>query len=428
VRIFGYDLNVKRAENVVVKQPEVANIRRTITWEQQIQRIRQDIGKWRNAVKSAESIHLPNRFQLYQTYKDVVLDAHLSGALEQRTLNAIGSGWQVVDKATGERNEEKTKLLESEWFTKFLRYALDSKFWGHSLVDLGDNVDLSFPDIELVPRQYVKPEYGIVTQHTAGNVGVSYNDEPYTKWVVPIGEKRDLGLLMKASPYSIWKKNTLGSWNEHAEIFGSPLRIGRTDVRDEATRANMEAMLANMGAAAYGVFDKDDAVEFIDGAKRDAYRIYGNLVEFLNKEMSKLIIGQTMTLDDGSSRSQAEVHERVSKQIEQSDKEFLKSVVNGLLFPRLNWHKFGLENTEFVFIEKDSLSIQDQSKFDIELIKSGKYNIPDEYIMSRYGTPVEEVQEKSDEGNAGAGSVNNKGVNVNEFIQAQAERFGKLYS
>ena len=423
MKIFGFDLNLSRVNNQTQEQPPSANIRRVITWEQQLQRIRQDIQRWRTAIKQAESIYFPNRYQLYQTYKDVVLDAHLSGSMQQRTLNASNSGWQIVDK-DGVRNKEATKLLESEWFQKFLYWSEESIFWGHSLIQLGSLEDFKFNNIELIPRQYVKPEFEIVTQHTAGTYGECYTVAPYLDWIISVGDKRNLGLLMKASPYVIWKKNTLGAWNEHAEIFGSPMRIGKTDTRDETTRANMEAMFANMGSASWGVFDKEDEIEMLTTSK-DISRIYNDLLLFLNKEISKLILGQTMTMEDGSSRSQAEVHERVAKQIEQADKEFLCSVVNDKLFPVLLRHGFSLNGLTFEFIEADSLKIEDQYKFEIELLKTGKYNIDPEYILQKYGTPTEEVEAEIKK--EATPSEPKAAVNVNDFIAEQSRKFSNLY-
>ena len=72
---------------------------------------------------------------------------------------------------------------------------------------------------------------------------------------------------MKAAPLVIWKKNALGAWAEYAEVFGVPLRIGKTNVRDEETRANMEGFLKNLGTSSYGLFDTDDLIEIVDSGK-----------------------------------------------------------------------------------------------------------------------------------------------------------------
>ena len=141
MKILGYNIDFKRAVNLADQQkPKEANLRRAIPFEQNIQRIRQDIDRWRQGVKQAESVQFPNRFLLYQTYKDIVLDAHLSGAIQQRTLNVLGQKYAVYD-SNGDVNEEKTKLLNAQWFKKFLQYAYESKFYGYSLIQFGDLID-----------------------------------------------------------------------------------------------------------------------------------------------------------------------------------------------------------------------------------------------------------------------------------------------
>ena len=41
-----------------------------------------------------------------------------------------------------------------------------------------------------------------------------------------------------------------------------PLRLGRTNIRDEESRSNMDKMLSSMARLAYAVIDKKDEVEF----------------------------------------------------------------------------------------------------------------------------------------------------------------------
>ena len=47
-------------------------------------RSKKDIGTWRHALTSAESVYYPNRTRLYDLYEDVALDGHLSGVIAKR--------------------------------------------------------------------------------------------------------------------------------------------------------------------------------------------------------------------------------------------------------------------------------------------------------------------------------------------------------
>ena len=76
-------------------QPERANIRKTIDFEQQLQRVRQDATKFNIAVQAAESPMYPNRFLLMQTYQQIVLDGQVQSAMLQRKSKVLCKKFMV---------------------------------------------------------------------------------------------------------------------------------------------------------------------------------------------------------------------------------------------------------------------------------------------------------------------------------------------
>ena len=204
---------------------------------------------------------------------------------------------------------------------------------------------------------------------------------------------------MKAAPLVIWKKNALGAWSEFVEIFGSPIRIGKTDTRDEETRANMENMLKNMGVAAYGVFDTDDLIELIESNRSDAYQVFDMMIQRCNSEISKLILGQTATMDEKSFVGSAEVQERVLNKVAYNDEFFIEGVLNYQLVPMMT--RLGLfpEGVKIEVKAEDDLSLIEQSKIDIELIKTGKFTFTPEYLDKKYGSEVIVVNDPTDVAN-----------------------------
>lgn len=73
--------------------------------------------------------------------------------------------FKLVD-AKGKEKEEATALFETGWFKDLIGYILDSRYWGHSLIQLGDVISVDgkmrYKDVELVPRKHVIPEYGAI--------------------------------------------------------------------------------------------------------------------------------------------------------------------------------------------------------------------------------------------------------------------------
>lgn len=383
---------VKEVKNLDVKQPESANVRRVIKTEVQIYRVRQNILNWRNATLIAENIRYPQRYDIYQIYSDIVLDSHLSAAIQQRKNLTLSKEFQVIGP-DGEVNEEKTNLIKKKWFLDYVDLALDSMFWGHSLIQFDSIVDDEFKCVELVPRIYVKPEFHIVTQNYSDLTGTDYLDLPFKNWCIGVGKPRDLGLLLKAAPLIIWKKNALGSWSEYIEIFGSPIRIGKTNVRDEASRINMENMLKNMGTAAYGVFDIDDLIELVSSDKKDAFNVFDMMIQRCNSEISKLILGQTATMDEKAFVGSAEVQERILEQVADADEKFIRGVNNYQLIPMLNALGLGFDGCTITVKTGEEFDLLQKSTFDLGLLNSGKYTFSPQYLLDNYGSEVIEVEE-----------------------------------
>lgn len=372
-------------------QPKSANARATITFEQQLQRVRQDANKFKIAVSAAESPLYPNRFLLTQTYQNVVLDAQIQSAMLQRKMRVLSQKFNVKN-AAGEVDEEKTKLLDQQWFYDFMDLSLDSIFWGYSAIQFSPIKDSKFLNVELIPRIYVVPEFNLIRNNTATiTEGINYTEKPYSNWCIGVGRKRDLGLLMKLTPYSIWKNNAFGAWAEFAEIFGVPIRVTKTDVRDETTRKNAENMMRNMGVATWSVLDLNDQFEIIEASRTDAYEVFDKMIERCNSEMSKIILGQTGTTDEKAYSGSADIHGDIAKQIGKQDMLYIQFVVNNQLIPMMNNLGFGLEGCKFEFDLSESLSVVEQAKIDASFMPYVKFK--QSYLEDKYNIELDEVLE-----------------------------------
>ena len=98
---------------------------------------RRDIADWRQAWQMAINVDSPNRQRLYDIYRDVEIDLHLSGCVRQRTGFVMARSFKLVD-AKGEECREVHHYFDQAWFKRLLEHALESILWGHSLIELGD--------------------------------------------------------------------------------------------------------------------------------------------------------------------------------------------------------------------------------------------------------------------------------------------------
>ena len=353
----------------------------------QVHRVRQDVGKWRAALDQAENVYYPNRTDLLNIYADLVLDLHLSSVMETRAINVLSRPFKLQN-AAGEEQPKLTKLLHKPWFRKFCALSLEKIYYGHSLIEFPLPVKGEFKDCDLIPRQYVSPELGIVRTMPGMITGTDFrNESQFAPWLIEVGESTDLGLLNKVAPMALYKKNVMSAWADFTEVFGMPYRAVKTEAEGEELD-KIEDMIANMGQASWGVFPDDVQIDFISAATANE-RLYDSFIDRANSEISKGILGQTMTTDSGSSLSQSEVHERVAASYTRADSDFLLSLINDTLLPFLISHGYQLQGMEFAWDDSEQLSKPELFKIVQGVMGASGYKIKHSWLESTFGIELE---------------------------------------
>lgn len=353
---------------------------------------KKDIGAWRMAWQRAIDVQNPNRCALLDIYTDVAIDMHLTGCVGQRKGFVSKRGFKLVDKA-GKKNDELTALFETEWFDEFVSLVLDSRYYGHSLIQFDVPTDkdgqMQFPIPELVPRKHVRPEYGVIVrnQNDVPQSGISYREGEFADWCIEVGRPHDLGLFLKCCPSALSKKNMLAFWDGFGEIFGMPIRIAKTMSQDKETRGKIETMLSKMGAAFYGVFPNDTEIEIKESSRGDAYNVYDKRIDRANSELSKGILNQTMTIDSGSSLSQSQVHLEVFENVISEDQKLVRNVVNNKLLPFMLKHGFPV--ADYTFDWDDTVVYTPEHIREVErMLITGGYEIDPKYFADKYGIEI----------------------------------------
>lgn len=358
-----------------------------------------DMRSWRQAWQRAIDIENPKRQSLYDIYRDVEVDLHLSGCVDQRKGFTQKKAFKLVD-AKGKQNDEATTLLETVWFKDLVGYILDSRYWGHSLVQLGDVVSvdgkMSYTGVELVNRKHVIPEYGVIVieQSDDWSSGFPYREGPMADWVIEAGKPKDLGLYLKAATQTIPKKNMLAYWDQFGEIFGMPIRIAKTTARDPKDRTQIENMLSSMGAAAWGLFPDGTDIDIKETTRGDAFNVYDKRIERANSELSKGILNQTMTIDNGSSLSQSEVHLEVFENVVEKDADLVRDIVNGQLLPRMVRHGFPVRGLRFEW--DNSIDYTPEQQLEYEKMILDRFEVNPQYLIDKYGVPITGKKETPD--------------------------------
>ena len=138
------------------------------------------------------------------------------------------------------------------------------------------------------------------------------------------------GLARLACVSYMCKNYDLKDWMRFIELFGQPLRTGRYDsTASETDRNILKRAVTMLGVDAAAILPKGMEIEFNEiGNVSAGATVYEKLANWLDKQVSKAVLGQTMTADDGSSQSQATVHDEVRRDILKADARRLSATLN----------------------------------------------------------------------------------------------------
>lgn len=348
-----------------------------------IARTRADIATWKAALRAADNVDRPRRAKLINLLNDILLDAHLTSQLELRKQHVLSTPFAL--KRDGEIAEEETAMLmAAAWATQINRHILELDDFGHSLVELTTN-DRTGLDVTLLPRQNVIPEQGVLLLREDDEKGINYREmREYGTWVLEFGQPHDYGLLNKAVPHALFKRFAQACWSELCEIYGIPPRYIKTDTQDDAMLDRAEAMLRDMGSAAYFIIDNNEDFQFAKGADTNG-DVYANLIRLCNNEMSMLYIGAVIGQDTkNGNESKEESSMKLLDKLVQADRKMLSGYWNTTVIPAL----------ERIGILSPGLTFEFQQEEDIEKLWTmvrdllPYKDIPNEWINKKFGIEV----------------------------------------
>lgn len=138
------------------------------------------------------------------------------------------------------------------------------------------------------------------------------------------------GLARIAAFSWLCKAYALKDWLAFAEVFGMPVRVGRWGANaSDADKRALRRAVANIGTDAAAVMPDSMRIEFIETANRSGGGdLFERLCSYLDRQISKLVLGQTMTTDAqsaGLGSNNASVHNEVRADIRDGDSGQLAS-------------------------------------------------------------------------------------------------------
>lgn len=368
------------------------------------------LADWQKAVAAATAED-PIFETLYDLYDNVMIDLHVSTLMEARILPVQRAAFKIMNKASKKTNDDLTTILDANWFEDFIEYAIQSRFYGHSLIELTQLKELdNSPYITLIPRQNVNPLKKLIYLERGDSDENAYSYiDVLSPFYIPVGKDDHLGFLFKITPVVLAKKYALATWDEFNEKMIIPFRSIKTPSRDKKRHQLLGEILKNMGSAGWAVLNDSEMIELTEMSNENAYKAFDTLIQRLEDSLTRYILGQTATTkqDTTGTYGSLQILNDIAQNRHETDKTFIRRLVQNELIPRLIL--FGHNYTGHKIVWDNTIELTANEKIDLINKVNQNYYVAPAYVKQELGIPVSEKQQQ------------NEGVGVN--ANAQKKKF-----
>ena len=339
-------------------------------------------------------------------YKELLCDPHVFACTQSRKAGVLSLDWEINRGLDKDQNAEDVEnLLKKLDIQKLMSDILDATQFGFQPLEIIWKRDKSghimpervtakppewfcFDDDNNLKFRTKENYYGEIVPNK--KFLLAQNNPTYNN---PYGDRT----LSRVFWNVTFKKGGLKFWVVFTEKYGMPHLIGKHPRGSTKEETNSLAdMLEDMVQDAIAVIPDDSSIEIQEASKSSSAEIYEKLIDKMNTEISKAILGQTLTTEIGSTGSYAasNTHMQVRQDIIDSDKKLVEGVINQLI----QWiYEINFANAEVPVFE-----LYEPEDVDLTLAQRDKIlsdtgvKFTKEYFIKNYGLEEEDFEIRED--------------------------------
>ena len=362
-------------------------------------------------LREADEGNVRAQMELFEEMEEK--DAHLFAQMQTRKLAVTGLDWEIQPFSPDDDQDKmisewvKEQLLSIENLDDVFMDLLDAIGKGVSIMELiwgvgTDGYDV-IDDIRYVHQKKLvwdpqKDEMLICTEQFPNGVELQKNKFVVHRYKAKSGHPSRSGIMRIVSWMYLFKNYTVKDWVSFCEVYGMPLRIGKYDQgASEADKKELLNAIVRIGSDAAGIIPDTTMIEFKESNKTTSADIYEQLARYCDEQISKAVLGQTLTSDSGGgSYAQSKTHNEVRHDLTVADAKALGVTVRDDIIRPLVEYNFGPDaNVPFIRFNSDE---KEDQKEEVDTYRTLACDIglkiPAAHVYKKFNIPEPEDGEE----------------------------------
>ena len=360
--------------------------------------------------KEADAGDVLRQAELFEEMEEK--DPHLFSQLQTRKNAVTGLDYEVIPFDSDDpRDKEIAEFVEAqlggiEGYEDIMLDLLDAIGKGFAVSEIMWSYDEGHVVVDDIRSRHQKrffwdsidDSFKVRTQEAPEGIELPKNKFIVHKYKARSGHPSRAGVLRVVAWMYLFKNYTLKDWVAFCEVFGMPLRLGKYQpgASEDDKRALMQALVA-IGADAAGIFPDGTAIEFVNTEKTSSTDLYERLARYCDEQVSKAILGQTLTSDSGGgSYAQSKTHNDVRHDLTVADCKAIAATLRRDLIRPLVLYNFG-EDKRIPYLRFDAEESEDLTQTATvigTLIREAGLKVPTSYIYKKFSIPKPEGDEE----------------------------------
>jgi len=149
----------------------------------------------------------------------------------------------------------------------------------------------------------------------------------------------------------LFKVGTQRLWAEYCQKFGTPALAGKPSAK--SSMGQLQTALENIQSNFAGVLPVDTDIVLLESNKSGSGDLFQGLIHYLNAEISKIILSQTLTTEQGDTGSYAmsQTHLQIRGDVVDTDKYLVETAINKLIQIAVELNFSGQAAPKFIMYE-----------------------------------------------------------------------------